>query len=46
MDDEEYMIADGDTKRDMCEFRIISTKWRERSFDLIECDFKSRSLRG
>ena len=30
--------------RGMCEFRIVSTRWRDNNFDRIACDFRSRSL--
>ena len=38
------MIVRGDTMRDMCELRMVSTRWRENNFDRIACDFRSRSL--
>ena len=38
------MIAEGEAKIGMCELSIMSTKCSDRSFDLIECDFRSRSL--
>ena len=38
------MIAEGEAKIGICELSIMSTKCNDSSFDLIECDFKSRSL--
>lgn len=38
------MIAEGDTKMGICEFRIMRTRCNESSFDRIACDFRSRSL--
>lgn len=29
----------------MCEFKIVSTRWRDNSFDRIACDLRSRSLK-
>ena len=28
----------------MCEFRMVSTRWRDNNFDRIACDLRSRSL--
>lgn len=40
------MIAEGETKRGIWLLRIVSTRWRESSFDRIPCDLTSRSLAG
>lgn len=38
------MIVCGETISGICEFRMVSTKWRDNNLDRIACDFRSRSL--